>query len=230
VLRSVIITNNSIGLNFVSTTVRPRMPHTRAHKEPHNLLQMGVASTMISSIIVVDDFYTNAKEVREFILSQDFCVRGNYPGARTVSYANESIKWFLEQIVGRKITYWPREYNGSFQLTTESDVSWIHRDATQWAAVLFLTPDAPVDGGTAFFRHRETGLEECGPEIDAETAKKLDDDSYNADAWEIVDRIGNKFNRLVVFRGKRSHSSMCHFGTDKASGRLFQVFFFDTIN
>ena len=33
--------------------------------------------------IIVDDFYTNPYEVREFALSQEFEVRGNYPGYRT---------------------------------------------------------------------------------------------------------------------------------------------------
>jgi hypothetical protein len=36
--------------------------------------------------ITVDDFYTNPWQVREFALNQQFAVRGNYPGQRTVSF------------------------------------------------------------------------------------------------------------------------------------------------
>ena len=44
---------------------------------------------------------------------------------------------------------------------------------------------------------------------------------------EVIDRIGNKYNRLVIFDGFISHKSDEYFGSDKESGRLFQTFFFD---
>ena len=44
------------------------------------------------SLIIVDNFYNNAHEVRKYILTQEFSVRGNYPGQRTVSYATEELK------------------------------------------------------------------------------------------------------------------------------------------
>ena len=34
----------------------------------------------------IDNFYANPKEVREFALKQEFKVRGNYPGQRTISF------------------------------------------------------------------------------------------------------------------------------------------------
>ena len=36
---------------------------------------------MRQNIIIVDDFYNNPDQVREFALSQEFDVTGNYPGA-----------------------------------------------------------------------------------------------------------------------------------------------------
>jgi hypothetical protein len=42
--------------------------------------------------ITVDDFYINPWQVREFALNQEFKVRGNYPGQRTVTFLNDSLK------------------------------------------------------------------------------------------------------------------------------------------
>ena len=43
----------------------------------------------------------------------------------------------------------------------------------------------------------------------------------------MLDRIANKYNRLILFRGMRNHSSMKYFGKDKNDGRLFQTWFFN---
>lgn len=34
---------------------------------------------MLTNLIVVDDYYNNPDEVRQFALSQEFSVFGNYP-------------------------------------------------------------------------------------------------------------------------------------------------------
>jgi hypothetical protein len=49
------------------------------------------------SIIVVDNFYNNAIETRNFILTQNFSVKGNYPGQRTISYATEHLKEIIQK-------------------------------------------------------------------------------------------------------------------------------------
>ena len=55
-----------------------------------------------------------------------------------------------------------------------------------------------------------------------------DADASHWDRWELADQIGNRFNRLILFRGQRFHASQGHFGDHKANGRLFQTFFFNT--
>ena len=42
--------------------------------------------------LIIDNFYNNVDDVREFALSQEFGVKGNYPGQRTTSFANDSLK------------------------------------------------------------------------------------------------------------------------------------------
>jgi hypothetical protein len=41
----------------------------------------------------------------------------------------------------------------------------------------------------------------------------LDDDKRNYSAWKVVDQVGNRFNRMLLFRGVRYHQSAEYFGT-----------------
>ena len=42
--------------------------------------------------LVIDNFYNDPDKIREFVLKQEFKIRGNYPGQRTLSFASENIK------------------------------------------------------------------------------------------------------------------------------------------
>jgi len=207
-------------------------------KNLSNLLSDGPPSC---GLIVIDNFYNNPMETRNYILTQNFSVKGNYPGQRTISYANEtlkkSIQKYIEPFAG-KITNFPilktdnsdndKIYNGAFQYTTSRDRSWIHTDKyNNWAGVLFLTPNAPLSSGTTFYKFKDGSINENHCNI----LNNHDEvNIYNQDLtkWEIVDRIGNVFNRLVLFNSKRFHMSADYFGDSKENGRLFQVFFFST--
>lgn len=41
---------------------------------------------MYTNLIVVDNFYSDVDSVRQLALSQEYSVRGNYPGLRTKSF------------------------------------------------------------------------------------------------------------------------------------------------
>jgi hypothetical protein len=185
---------------------------------------------MDKKIIVIDNFYNNVDGTREFILTQEFNIIGNFPGKRTTSYANDKIKIAFENIIGKEIVYWPNSYNGSFQYTTSDMNSWVHRDETSWAGILYLTPNAPLSSGTGFFKHKRTGIEDKNQydKADESVKKELDNDSNDIDKWEMVDYVGNKYNRLILFQGTRNHRSMDYFGKNKNDGRLFQLWFFNT--
>ena len=51
---------------------------------------------------------------------------------------------------------------------------------------------------------------------------------HKKSGWELVDKVGNVFNRLVIYRGDYFHASLDYFGKDINDGRLFQTFFFNT--
>jgi hypothetical protein len=186
--------------------------------------------------LTIDDFYSNPLEVREFALKQEFKVRGNYPGQRTQSFLTDATKKTLRDILypfAGEITNWGGEYTGSFQYTTSDDRSWIHADSTtDWAGVCYLTPEAPVTAGTGIFRHKETGWMnfDYKREHDEEYMKQAPPGHHSQDytKWEMVDRVGNVFNRLIMYRADNYHVSLDYFGKDMYDGRLFQVFFFNT--
>jgi hypothetical protein len=186
------------------------------------------------NLMVIDNFYTNAMETRNYMLTQEFVVRGNYPGQRTVSFANQELKNMIEgyiQHFAGKIIDWPEggdTYNGSYQYTTSRDRSWIHTDAyNNWAGVLYLTPNAPVSSGTGIYRFKDGTRFEEEKKI-RNNVKIIDEFSQDYTKWELVDQVGNIFNRLILFNSKQFHASQDYFGTNKEDGRLFQVFFFST--
>ena len=86
--------------------------------------------------------------------------------------------------------------------------------------MLYLTPNAPYTGGTGLFRHRATG---------ATTAEELESyESQDMTKWDLIDRIGNRYNRLAMYRSNMFHTSLDYFGKDLYDGRLFQLFFLTT--
>jgi hypothetical protein len=185
--------------------------------------------------LVIDDFYAEPEKVREFALNQEFKVRGNYPGQRTVSFLNDSLRKTLQDILypyAGNIRDWGGEYTGSFQYTVAADRSWIHSDSTtDWAALVYLTPDAPLTAGTGIFKHKSTGLMNWDYRNKSQEYLKTappGDDFQDMTKWDMVDRFGNIFNRLVMYRADNYHMSLDYFGNNKENGRLFQVFFFNT--
>lgn len=181
---------------------------------------------MNKTIIVVDDFYNNPEEVREVAQSLSFSVEGNYPGKRTGPLNQEkaikSVFETFQRLIGQPLREWDLEnlgYNSAFQLTLEGDKTWIHSDTTDWACVVFLTPEAPLNSGTAFYSYKgRKGIDNKG-----EKAPHPEDPE-----WIKSDVISNVFNRAVIYNGLLFHrSDLPGFGETVENGRLFQTFFFD---
>lgn len=162
--------------------------------------------------------------VRNYALSLPFDVKGNFPGARTKPYLPDDLKKAIQywmQPIG-EITNWHENYGytGAFQIATAQDRTWIHSDHfNMWAGVCYLTPDAPYTGGTGLFRHKSSG---------EYSRKTTDHEGYDYTKWDLVDRIGNRYNRLIIYRADLFHASLDYFGDNLQNGRLFQTFFFDT--
>lgn len=197
---------------------------TIIRKEP-NTTQALENRKINPNIIVIDDFYKNPDNVRKFALSHNIENLGNYPGKRTKTYPTYEIKHKLQSIMKPhgEITVFEMENfrtsNGSFQLTTSKDRSWIHIDhnenlPTNWAGVLYLTPDAPLSSGTNIYKFKDL--------------QKYNENDYSQDMtkWYLLDSIGNVYNRLILFNAKQYHMSGDYFGLTQDDARLTQVFFF----
>lgn len=178
-------------------------------------------------IFVVDNFYTDPYAVREFALQQEFIEDLRYyKGKRTQQkHIVPGTKKAFESIIGEKITVWD-EYgmNGIFQTCNAEDPLVYHTDLQQWAGMIYLTPNAPFECGTSLYAHKETKARHAtDPGIDS----AFDGGFYDSTKFELVDVVGNVFNRLVIFNGKCIHAASKYFGKTLEDSRLFHMFFFD---
>ena len=168
------------------------------------------------SFIVIENFYENPDEVREYALQQRYTYDVNeYPGKRSINkYYPENIHNTFKTILApyySNVNVQQNTSNGEFQITNKNDKSWIHSDVganesckTIIAGVCYLTPNAPLDSGTIFYK------------------KNLPNNEYIH-----TDVIHNKYNRLILFNGKIHHISGKYFGTTDNDSRLTQVFFIE---
>ena len=180
---------------------------------------------MRTNLLVIDNFYNNVDGVREFALSQEFNVVGNYPGKRTKPFNNQSTKDLIYPHGGKIIDWLEGEdqYTGSFQISYATDRSWIHTDNhNNWAGVLYLTPNAPISGGTGFYRSK------INESVYGKNDDTISDYTQDKTQWDMISEVHNIYNRLVLFRADQWHTSMEYFGKDNETGRLIQVFFFST--
>ena len=208
-------------------------------KKPKDVSLIGEVNNIHPSIIAVDNFYKNPDEVREYALTLDFQHNKEYhKGQRTLerTFFNGTYE-FLEDTLKKKITSWDNQpHNGVFQFCTAEDQLVYHTDGQQYAAVVFLTPNAPVECGTSFFQHKGNGLRKYPTLEDCEKFNKSTDELYwdmfqgnfyDKTPWELVDTVGNVYNRMAIWDAKLVHAATQYFGSDKLNSRLFHMFFFD---
>jgi hypothetical protein len=184
-----------------------------------------------SGIWVVDNFYANPDIIRDFALEQEYEPSGPgkpYIGSRTYKqFLFPGLKEEFEYIMGRKITRWEEHgMNGRFQYNIEGEPLVYHCDNQTWAAMLYLTPDAPYESGTMTHALKGTDVRHA---TDPDIVKCFRPGSRNLDKtlFEDVDIIGNVYNRLFIFNAGYLHSACAYFGWTPENSRLWQMFFFD---
>lgn len=199
---------------------------------------------MNKKVIVIDNFYDNPDLVRRAALTSDFnsYAKYNYPGYQSYKAFNPSaISSIFEEVIGKPIDYDKESLTfGNFRLITEQtgNLSKIHADVMiDWAGLVFLTPDAPLDKGVGFFKHKASGLE-CPPtDLEARKMGYEDSDDFeervikpdmdNLEKWELISYVSPLYNRLVLFKGAEIyHAPMGGFGDEPENSRLTHNFFF----
>ena len=176
---------------------------------------------------VVDNFYSDPNYIRSIALSSEFVPNIRYyKGVRSSSkYVIKNTKESFENILGQKIVKFD-EYDacGRFQICTPEDPLVYHVDTQRWAAMVYLSPDAPYDSGTYLLSHKSTKARD---KFDYDNNIIFEGGFYDKTKFDIVDVIGNVYNRLVIFDASCIHAASQYFGSSKTTGRLTHLFFFD---
>jgi len=197
-------------------------------------------------LLIVDDFYSHPDDIRAIALAQDYQANPQrYKGTRTPErFLWPGLREEFSRLLGRPVTDWLNlDTNGCFQLTGFDDPLVWHHDTQSYAAAIYLTPQAPLSGGTSFWRDRSHGCRRAPAHplesrrwsqlAGREAAAKAVYDEYNLlhpDNWELVDRVGAVYNRLVIWDAQLIHSASSYegFGNDATgASRLVQLFFFN---
>jgi hypothetical protein len=189
-------------------------------------------------IVVIDGFYEKPDEIRSLALAQRYSPSQYHKGKRTrEQFLFPGLKERFEGALQRKIVNWENHaMNGVFQTCIAGDPLVIHSDIQTHAAVIYLTPDADPSTGTSFYRSKAYPLDRVPDEASSaaygKTAGEIEHAMYygklfDFTAWTRIDQVGNVYNRLVLWNGKKVHSASAYFGHELANSRLFQIFFFD---
>lgn len=177
------------------------------------------------NILVVDDFFESPGGVRDIALGQSFEADDRYfKGKRSQRFLWPYLREEFERLLGVRITDWTSQpANGCFQITTADDPIVWHSDSQDYAGAIYLTPEAPLGTGTSFWRDKTYGYRRPPPTVEQCDEVYSEYNLVHPDNWELVDKVGSVFNRLVLWDAKLIHSATGYGGVDE---RLVQLFFF----
>ena len=188
-------------------------------------------------LVVVDNFYNDPDFIRDYAINNlKFAPSGYHKGQRSGRFILDGTKEVFEEILGREVYNWnhPSYANGVFQFCTKDDPIVYHVDTQTYAGIVFLSPDAPLTTGTATYKSKVTGAtrftnEEMGSDLFNKTFTGYGNaiDFYDGSSFEMVDRVGNMYNRLVLFDSKTIHAATEYYGSNINDSRFFHLFFFD---
>lgn len=208
-------------------------------------------------MLIVEDFLRNPDEVRAAALKMSYRLDvPAYPGVTAVpSWDRESFASALSELLGHPIA--AEEVRLRLSIVTkpaEELEPWQcvpHCDPVDLAGVVYLNPPEQCRGGTAFYRHRQSGLAQLPAQPDARTLlvmirhgiRTIDElqswlmstsDSphgYISDStadWELIDLVEMRYNRFILYNGRFFHSGYFRagdFGETKSERRLTLNYF-----
>lgn len=235
-----------LGFTFVTNNIKANISvdledgtnHVLGSLYKSIITKSGFMPATHKDIIVVDDFYADPDAVREYAMNNlEFKPSDYHKGQRaTERFILEGTKEKLEEIIGRKIYNWNHGgyANGIFQFCTADQPIVFHIDSQMLAAMVYLTPDAPVSTGTAMYKSKVTGLRNFPGNtrntqayIDTFKGVSKELNFYDSTQYEMVDTVGNVYNRLVIFNSSNIHAATEYFGDSIENARFFHMFFFD---
>lgn len=188
---------------------------------------------MIETMRIVDNFLDEPMFVRNEVLQAGFYDK-EYQGAmyhtiREGMSPEMTIK--LAKLFGRDIEVQVAAFRQGKLNSPLHNVIHADNSCSEFASVLYLNKE-PI-GGTAFWRHKETGWDAMP------TTKELEDEGYtlesfgkewhNLPSWELMSLCGAKFNRVVIYHSQAFHSRwpLNGFGDNDTNARLIHAAFFN---
>lgn len=218
-------------------TVNIASPHITKPDDPVDSVLMKNINIK-PELIVVDNFYADPDKVRDYALQQEFKANEKYhKGSRTEKqYIPSWIKDEFSRLLNKEVTEFVGA-TGVFQYCVAKDNVVYHYDTQMYAAMVYLSPDAPLQTGTRTLKSKITGLMTAATDKDAtrfgKTKEELDFLSFNGNNFydrhnfEIVDTVANVYNRLVIFNARALHAATSYYGDTKENARLFHLYFFN---
>ncbi len=202
-------------------------------------------------VAIVENFYENPDAIRAFALAQEytFChdrvnLEYVYPGSRTKDIVDLD-KDLQEKICKKLVSVFHNAEHDfmrwaistSFQsVTAEYGKGVIHTDQnTIFAAVLYLSPDAQLDGGTSLFKkNKKFDAQKYEQALSDNDARfRAGEIQMSTDYHEMFDeivRVNNVYNTLIIYEGRHYHAANQFFGKTLQDSRLAQVFFINKID
>ena len=197
--------------------------------------------------IVVDNFfetpslvYANAQQ-QEYFTCTEHPNRGYWPGKRS-RLINDTDPIFHEIICSKIIKYIPafthlHIADAAFHISTgECNSGWIHTDDDHLGigAVIYLNKEYKQDTGTTIY-DVPAGAEMQGYEEEFHKAMEAQGtegirvfDKYkeqcNSYFKESI-KVQARYNRCIIFDGRKYHGGQNFYGTDSSDARLTIVFF-----
>lgn len=202
---------------------------------------------MYQSVIILDDFYQDAMQIREMALGLEYPDPGPqaYYSGRNSRHAliNQGIVDSLSRVACDRLSPAPKSATGHFRIGLAGDMPRqdIHIDPYRdWAGIIYFSLPEHCRGGTTFWRHKRLGIEAMpsDPKVieslgykDYEEMRNriANEDGIDRGKWEPTMTVPMKFNRCLLFRSWLWHSHAENFGDSIENGRLIQVFFFDIV-
>ncbi|MBL4616423.1 MAG: hypothetical protein JKY46_01900 [Robiginitomaculum sp.] len=198
------------------------------------------------SFLVIDDFLQDPMAFRKVLTELEYpqvnVVKG-YPGrnsgnaVRIPGLENEISRLVQENIVPKNGA---GHAKARLTLAGEVGAADIHVDDCYWSAILYMTLPEYCQGGTSFFSHKETGMDQAtlsdadikklGVSNRSQAAEVynniLKNDAHDHDKWNLTMQVPMRFNRLVLLRPWLWHTAEPGFGQSIEDGRLVYLMFF----
>lgn len=197
---------------------------------------------MPTTLLIVDDFLTNAQQLRDTALKLTYPqLEGPFPGRNSLERIQlDGLVPTVSRLLGEPLALMePLGSHAKCRITLAADAgrAKVHIDPSHWSGILYLSQPEHCQGGTEFFRHKRTNTDRA-PLTRAELAHMgyasidemhqdiIERDSNDDAQWERTMVVPMRFNRLVLLRPWLWHTAGPAFGDSLANGRLVYLMFF----